>query len=117
MRTSKPPKKNQPPETELLFAEMLEGLKNEGRIFGFIHAKSDGDMDGEGIDFNVFLIGGLSVAVQIKSSSDKKIAEHLRKHQQIHPLILLVMFVRRVENETDREETKKELEEEFVEKV
>lgn len=104
--------KSQIPETELLFRETLEELKKENKISGFIHAKKNGDIDSNGIDFLVFLIGGLSVTVQIKSLS-AKIEEHLRKH----PLVQLVIIAQCSKNNADRERIRKELEKEFIERV
>lgn len=79
------------PEAEEATTEAAKELVNEDkRIVGYIKSKFSDRLDHEGIDIMIFITGGLTLPIQIKSS-------HRRAHsfKTKHPLIKYVLFIRK----------------------
>lgn len=79
------------PEAEEATKEAADELQNEDkRITGYIKAEFSDRLDHEGIDIMIFIAGGLTLPIQIRSS-------HRRAHsfKTKHPLIKYVLFIRK----------------------
>ncbi len=79
------------PEAEQATVEAAKELVNEDkRIPGYIKSEFSDRLDHEGIDIMLFVIGGLALPIQIRSS-------HRRAHsfKTKHPLIKYVLFIRK----------------------
>ncbi len=67
-------------------------MEKERGINGFYQNKKNGEVDELGIDFLVYLKGGLILPIQVKASSKDNENRRL-KHLKKHPKINLIIFV------------------------
>lgn len=72
--------------------EVLEKLKSESVISGFLRNRPNDRLDSEGIDFLIFLPSGFAMPLQVKTKNgrypkEQKLKEHLRKHPRVKFLI------------------------------
>jgi len=77
---------------EEVVERILNKLKDQRLIPGFLRNRPSDRLDSEGIDFLIFLNTNLALPLQVKTSSGNltfKEKEHLRKH----PLVKKVIFV------------------------
>ena len=76
-------------DAEVRFEQALQLLTREGRIKGYIHAKHNGDLDVQGIDFLIFPRGtSLVFAAQVKTKKKRsEFRAALDRHLMIHPLV------------------------------
>lgn len=80
--------------SEKKFREALQVLKEEGCIEDYYVAHDNQELDASGVDYLIFLKGGLVFAVQLKSrSSEKQFAKKLESHYEKHPLIKEVIGI------------------------
>ena len=72
--------------------EVLERLKKDSIISGFLRNRPNDRLDSEGIDFLIFLPSGFALPLQVKTkngrySKEERLKEHLRKHPCVKFLI------------------------------
>lgn len=67
-----------------------ELIKENPRFVGYLRAKFSDRLDNEGIDIMVFLIGGLVLPLQVRSTW-----KHIHRFKKIHPLVRFVLFIRK----------------------
>jgi len=72
--------------------QALAIMEEEKTIAGFYQNKQHGEVDQLGIDFIVYLKGGLILPIQVKVSSGDN-GNRRQKHKKKHPNILFMIFV------------------------
>jgi len=86
---------------------ILERLKAQGNIIGFLRNRASDRLDEEGIDFLIFLLSGFALPLQVKTcnSNDKREYDNkLQEHKRKHPLVRFLICVRTnlLANESER---------------
>lgn len=76
-------------DAETRFEQALQLLTRDGKLKGYIHAKHNGDLDVQGIDFLIFPRGtSLVFAAQVKTKKKHSaFRAALERHLKIHPLV------------------------------
>lgn len=79
-------------KAEAAVRQALTILEKEKTIPGFYQNRQHGEVDGLGIDFLVYLKGGLILPIQVKVSSGDN-GNRRQKHLKKHPNIPFMIFV------------------------
>ncbi|MDO8430095.1 MAG: hypothetical protein Q7S73_01895 [bacterium] len=92
---------------EDVVGKVLNKLKEEGLIAGFLQNRQSDRLDEEGIDFLIFLPSGFALPLQVKTcnSNDKRQYDgKLQEHKRKHPLVKFLICVRTnlLANESER---------------
>ena len=87
--------------------KVLNKLKGEGVIAGFLRNRQSDRLDEEGIDFLIILPSGFALPLQVKTcnSNDKRQYDgKLQEHKRKHPLIKFLICVKTnlLANESER---------------
>lgn len=73
---------------EARFDLALEKLVNDGFVLGFYKVKLNGELDSLGIDYFLYLKGGLLYPIQLKfKSSERNFRKAVQHHFMKHPFI------------------------------
>lgn len=99
---------------EEVVERVLDKLKEERLISGFLRNRPSDRLDSEGIDFLIFLNNELALALQVKTDGGRwEFSEKLKEHRRKHPLIknLICVPIHRLSNDPERvyKEVEKEL--------
>lgn len=97
---------------EQIVEQALCCLIGKGQVLHFIHSRASDQYDAEGLDFLVYLKGGLALPIQVKAdcgscscTDNERRKKVTRKHLRKHPYVRCVVFVNPVmENEIRRVE-------------
>ena len=99
-------------KAEAVVKQVLGIMEKEGEIIGSYQNKQHGEVDELGIDFIVYLKGGLILPIQVKAASkdnDNRRAKHMKKHPNVKFMIFVNLELYKVRPEKVLDSVMKEI--------